>query len=235
MKARAFIGLYKVAGGGCRRVILMPATSFTFDGQYAFLTYPRSGELSRERLRDVAVGSWSVDKFLIARELHADGEPHLHAVLYWKERYRRVGATCFDVDGHHPNIQKPGNLKATCTYVCKDDDTPLESEPPIRNMERSSNWGRLLSESSDAASFLLGVKQCYPRDYVISNKQLRDFAAGEFETGETTYTGPGRDTFRELDGMTEWVNNYVRQTGIYNHPTLRLPPPLPLTPNPRCE
>jgi len=78
--------------------------NFSFDGRDVFLTYPQCGDLTRERVRDFLLSTHSVRRFLVARELHDDGNPHIHAYAGWDERRRLSGERVFDVDGYHPNI-----------------------------------------------------------------------------------------------------------------------------------
>jgi len=186
-----------------------PPPEFAFDGQYAFLTYPRSGELSRERLRDMATERWNVGRFLIVRESHEDGDPHLHALLYWEKRRRLAGADCFDVDGHHPNIQRPKDIRAVYTYLRKEDGDPLESIVPICNVERLSGWGSILSESTSADDFLARVKGRYPCDYVLRHDAVVSFANKHYQPKPEPYVGRRRDEFHELPVMTDWVSTYL--------------------------
>jgi len=189
----------------------MPPPDFAFDGQYAFLTYPRSGELSRERLRDFAVGTWGVARFLIARELHEDGNPHLHALLYWKRRKRFRGADCFDVDGNHPNIQRPRDIRDVYTYVRKDDGGCLESETPICNVERDVTWRGILSDASNADEFLLGVERRYTRDFVLHHNAVVSFAEKRWGPVPEEFIGRRRDEFIEHPRMTEWVRKNIEE------------------------
>ena len=53
--------------------------NFSFDGRDVFLTYPQSGGLERERVRDFLQVELGVRRFLVARELHDNGNPHIHA------------------------------------------------------------------------------------------------------------------------------------------------------------
>jgi len=183
----------------------MPAHNFTFDGQHAFLTYPQCGELSKERLRDFLLETGDVDKFYIARELHSDGEPHIHAYVHWTRRRRFVGASVFDVDGHHPNVQKPRSAKAVVAYCAKEDADPLANFSPEECVE-NGGWAQLLVDCPDARTFLDRVEQHYPRDLCLSLGRLLEFCEWRFGRSRVGYTGRARGEFLEPNALTSWVS-----------------------------
>lgn len=187
----------------------MPADNFSFDGQLAFLTYPQCGDLSREQLRDFLVGTLGAEQFCIARELHEDGEPHLHAVVRWGRRKRLVGANCFDVEGRHPNVQRPRSLRDCLAYVRKSDDNVLDSEPPlVVSGSRGDAYGELLSTCEGPDDFLARVGELRPRDLVLYLERLQAFCRWKWPPNAESYSGRARGEFRrELPLMTEWVRD----------------------------
>lgn len=91
-----------------------------FNGRRFFLTYPRC-ELSKESLGSFLKSVGEVKYLLVARELHEDGCPHLHACV----EYAAVvvgGVRKFDFESHHPNKQDPRKWRACCQYVKKGED-----------------------------------------------------------------------------------------------------------------
>lgn len=52
-----------------------------------------------------------VGRAVVARELHADGQPHFHAYVEFSHRPDRIITTQFDIGGKHPNV-KPKSSKA---------------------------------------------------------------------------------------------------------------------------
>lgn len=58
----------------------------------------------------------------VSRELHADGEPHLHAAITFNKRKDVRSQNFFDCEGFHPNIQPARNINQWITYVKKDGD-----------------------------------------------------------------------------------------------------------------
>lgn len=210
----------------------MPADNFAFDGQLAFLTYPQCG-LTREELRDFLVGTLGVRQFCIARELHEDGSPHLHAIARWERRKRLVGSGCFDVGGHHPNVQRPRSLRDCLAYVRKEDSEYLDSEPPLVVPEcRGDAYGELLSLAEGPDDFLARVGEQRPRDLVLYLERLQAFCRWKWPQRTDAYCGRARGEFgRELPVMTSWVeeNLEVRMPGgPQSPPSLFIYPLMPI-------
>jgi len=194
---------------------------FAFDGTSAFLTYPRCGDLTRERARDFFLSTLGVRRFLVARELHSDGEPHLHAYVAWDERRRFTDVRVFDVDGHHPNIQKPRSAKAVAEYCSKYDAEALRN---FENSELESGRGRtgwrdLLRECPDSSTFLARVEEHYPRDLCLSLGRLLEFCEWRWGRERSVYDGRVRDEFLEPSELADWARQSL-EVGLY--------PPMPI-------
>lgn len=59
-----------------------------------------------------------ISRTVIARELHADGQPHIHAYVEFTYRPDRVVTTQLDIGGRHPNIE-PKSSKAAQTAAAE--------------------------------------------------------------------------------------------------------------------
>lgn len=103
-------------------------------GKNFFLTYPRC-ELSREDLAESLKTKTEVDYLLIARELHADGYPHLHALLTAKTKLRVSNATFFDCHNYHGNYQTARKTDDVREYLLKADLTPYEEGIYLSNKQ----------------------------------------------------------------------------------------------------
>jgi len=204
-----FYKVFKVAGGGWQQGNIMPAAEFAFDGVQIFLTYPQCA-LEREQLRDILVERTDPSKYLVARELHIDGNYHLHAYLHFGRRRRFVGTAVFDVDGHHPNIQRPRSARSVIAY-CSKEDTELLANFDHTEGEANDNWGTLLERSSSKAEFLEAVRCRFPRDYVLNLERLLFFCEWRFGRDECEYSGRGRCDFVELPTMKDWVEANLLQ------------------------
>ena len=62
---------------------------------------------------------------LVARELHADGNPHLHVFLTCKKKFDTCKADFFDLGDYHGNYQVARNSDDVIDYCRKADPTPL--------------------------------------------------------------------------------------------------------------
>jgi len=196
--------LYKVAGGGCPLGNIMPASSFSYDGVHVFLTYPQC-PLEREQLRDFLLHLAPDCAYIIGRELHDDGNYHLHAYVHFGGRRRFTSSAAFDVEGYHPNIQKPRRRDDCIAYCRKEDLEPLVSDN-LRDVQKSTNgWGDLLQVCETREQFLEGARERFPRDYVLGLERLLFFCEWRFGRESTEYSGRGRAEFREPVSLTEWV------------------------------
>lgn len=203
-----------MTGGGWKWGNIMPTATFQFDGEHVFLTYPRCN-LERSRLRDFFNDLAPNSNHVIARELHEDGTPHLHAYIHFGRRRRFASVRSFDVDGHHPNVQKPRNAKQVIAYCRKEDAEALVS-PGLANVQQSNGgWGELLELSGSREEFLDRTREMFPRDHVLSLEKLLFYAEWAFGRDETPYTGRARDGFREPPSLTEWVLRNLSQVLTY--------------------
>lgn len=94
---------------------------FNFNAKRVFLTYPRC-TLEKEELLEWAKTISEPLTFHIAKELHEDGTPHLHALLQWDTKVHTTNERFFDCKGYHPNVKKVNNaasLKNHVQYVKK--------------------------------------------------------------------------------------------------------------------
>jgi len=190
-----------------------PANGFAFDGVHVFLTYPQC-TLERTELRDFLRGLSPECEYLIARELHDDGSPHLHAYVHFGGRKRFADARAFDVGGFHPNIQKPRSARSVIAYCRKEDLEPLESAGISGLGGVTSGWGGILERATTKEEFLAEVRQNFPRDYVLGLERLLFCCEHLYGREQTEYVGRGRSEFREPPTLTEWVSNNLLEVYI---------------------
>lgn len=94
---------------------------FQFNAKNIFLTYPKC-DVSVATLLAFLVGKCNPVYACVARELHEDGTPHLHALVCCETPFRTKSESTFNFENHHPNIQSCKNRLATKRYVQKDND-----------------------------------------------------------------------------------------------------------------
>lgn len=85
-----------------------------------FLTYAKSGDLTREDVLEHLTTYGEISKYLIATELHKDGTPHIHAYIQYAKKQDFKNCRWADVKGHHPNDRgNPKSDYAVATYCSK--------------------------------------------------------------------------------------------------------------------
>jgi len=193
-----------VAGGGWKLGNIMPASSFSYDGVHVFLTYPQC-PLEREQLRDFLHTISPDCAYIIGRELHDDGNYHLHAYVHFGGRRRFTSPTAFDVEGYHPNIQKPRSVRDVIAYCRKDDTDALVSANVLRG-DGKPTWAGILDNATNREEFLALARERFPSAFVLQLERLLFFCEWRFGSEETPYTGRGRLEFREPETLKNWVD-----------------------------
>lgn len=88
-----------------------------------FLTYPQS-DINPNDFLLFAQTKGNLIEYVIGREHHADGRPHLHAALKFSTAIRGT-MRLWDYEGRHPNVQSPRNF-AACKQYCKKEENYIE-------------------------------------------------------------------------------------------------------------
>ena len=89
-----------------------------------FLTYPKC-PLTKEVLLDALKEKMEVKEYIVAEELHQDGNPHLHAYLLLGSQLRwnaKSAPDYWDVDGYHPHVEACRSWRCVADYCKKDGD-----------------------------------------------------------------------------------------------------------------
>lgn len=96
----------------------MPAT-FNYTGRLFFFTYARTDKTCDD-LFQFLQSRRDIRRAVIVKELHADGEPHLHAAVEFSSRLQTRRADFFDFDERHPNVARVRTWGACVNYCRKD-------------------------------------------------------------------------------------------------------------------
>lgn len=110
-------------------ILTMTEPNFRLSAKHLFLTYPKctlTPENVLEKLT-VAIQPYEIVEYIVARELHEDGTPHIHAYLQLDRKCNIRGATQLDVSDDaentfHGNYQPCRNPTFTKRYVRKAGD-----------------------------------------------------------------------------------------------------------------
>jgi len=112
----------------------------------------------------------------VGRELHEDGEPHLHAVFHLRAAFSTRNERCFDIEGFHPNIQSTRSLPKSYAYAGKEADFTDWGAIPA---EEESKWERVINAPSKEEALRL-AKEASPRDYVLQYDRILSFCEQHF-------------------------------------------------------
>lgn len=184
---------------------------FRFNAKRAFLTYPRSGDLTKEQLLEFLRDERGCLWYCVGLEQHEDGGNHLHAYAEWADRLDVRDERHFDLAGQHPNIQSVRNRASVLKYVQKGGDY-------IGNCEATSStttrYGSIIEQSTGVDDFLARVVQQYPRDAVLHLERVRHFAEWRFREERAPYI-PSYEGFVVPSGVSDWVETNLQDVGLY--------------------
>lgn len=145
-------------------------SSFKFDSQTCFLTYPQCS-LTWQDIADHLKTLADIDWARICYEEHATGEPHRHVVCKWTKRVQTRNKRAFDIQGKHPNIQSVRSIKKAVAYVSKDGEffdigtVPSDGDTDI-------DWATAASTMSECDYLKLALQKRLPYQYAQRFWQL---------------------------------------------------------------
>lgn len=140
-----------------------------------FLTYAQS-DFTKEETKDFLTQLLEPTYIIVARELHQDGMPHIHAYCALENPVRTRNERYFDYKTRHPNIVSPRNIKKTVEYIKKGGDFIEEGTLPTEKRK----WSELHNASTKEEFFDL-VKEISPRDYYINMERIQYAANQKFK------------------------------------------------------
>lgn len=159
-----------------------------FNCKYFFLTYPKCDiEPSRFAVKFKAL---RVEDYHLVREKHDDGTPHYHAIVAFPSRKDIRNPRHFDLDGHHPNIQKVKSLIKCLRYLEKEKHGAVGEHvggtlaPKIRDGKvggldaeaKSARWADAIDSAQDEDEFLNKINAFDPRDLAKSFNNVQQYA-----------------------------------------------------------
>lgn len=178
------------------------SANFRFNAKNLFVTYPQANALTSERLLQFYT-DLGATRYTIAKENHQSGDVHFHCLIEWDSPYCTRNARRFDVDDHHPNIQKCRNIRNVWKYITKDGDfTTNRDEPTTDN--KSSKYDSLANATSTNEFWELAKREL-PRDFVINHERLEYYANKRFKIEQPEYV-PRYTDFNLPEEIKEWMN-----------------------------
>lgn len=98
--------------------------SYQLNSKKLFLTYPQCSLSKQDAYTELLItfGYQPFSKYIIAHELHENGDDHLHVYLEFDEAIRTRNPKFADLRGFHGNYQGCRSMKNVIKYVSKGDD-----------------------------------------------------------------------------------------------------------------
>jgi len=152
---------------------------FRFNAKNAFITYPQC-PLDPDRVGEFIQGLRPASYIHVVREQHQDGNYHLHCLVQWPDKFNFREPNRFDIDGYHPNIQPARDVASVEEYLAKalPHNPTLHDEftyGTISGNRKDSKW-RKVAEAATEDDCLAAALDASPRDFVINNDKIREFA-----------------------------------------------------------
>lgn len=140
----------------------------------SFLTYSKSGALTKEKLASFMLTMPS-KRFGVFEEQHANGEPHFHVVIEWAKQTNFKNPRALDCGGVHPNIKKAhANSWIYCVQPVKDkevDPAPYLHGITVGEIVAGDKWAHLMSLESEG-EFVAQALKVAGRDYCLNRDRL---------------------------------------------------------------
>nr|AJE24741.1 replication-associated protein [Ageratum enation virus] len=204
---------------------MAPPKRFQIYAKNFFLTYPQCSLTKEETLSQIQNLQTPVNKkyIKICRELHENGEPHLHVLIQFEGKYKCQNNRFFDLvsptrSAHfHPNIQGAKSSSDVKSYLEKDGDTLEWGEFQIDG--RSARGGQQTANDAYAAALNAGskpealrvIKELAPKDYVLQFHNLNANLDRIFTPPVEEYISPfSSSSFDQVpEELDEWAADNV--------------------------
>ncbi|ADV15520.1 replication-associated protein [Begomovirus jeskei] len=197
---------------------------FQINAKNYFLTYPKCSLSKEEVLSQLLNLQTPTNKkyVKICRELHEDGQPHLHVLLQFEGKYNCQNKRFFDLVSPHSSTQFHGNYQGARSssdvksYVDKDGDILVWGEFQIDG--RSARGGK--QTANDAAAEALNastkeaamqiIKEKLPEKFLFQYHNLSSNLDRIFSKAPEPWASPFHlSSFTNVpDEMQEWADEY---------------------------
>nr|ALB26152.1 replication associated protein [Okra enation leaf curl virus] len=211
----------------------MPPKRFLINSKNYFLTYPKCSLTKEEALSQIKNFQTPTSKkyIKICRELHENGEPHLHVLIQFEGKYKCQNQRFFDLvspsrSAHfHPNIQGAKSSSDVKSYIDKDGDTLEWGDFQIDG--RSARGGQQTANDAYAAALNAGsksealrvIKELAPKDYVLQFHNLNANLDRIFTPPVEVYVSPfSSSSFDQVpEELEEWAAKNVVNAAARPH------------------
>nr|ACX42567.1 replication-associated protein [Tomato yellow leaf curl virus] len=204
---------------------MAPPKRFQINCKNYFLTYPHCSLTKEEALSQLKNLETPTNKkyIKVCKELHENGEPHLHVLIQFEGKFKCQNQRFFDLVSpsraahFHPNIQGAKSSSDVKSYVDKDGDTVDWGEFQIDG--RSARGGQQSANDAYAAALNSGsksealriIKELVPKDYILQFHNLNSNLDRIFQEPPAPYISPFlSSSFNQVpDELEVWVSENV--------------------------
>ncbi|BAG68479.1 AC1 protein [Eupatorium yellow vein virus-[Japan:Kagawa:Tomato:1997]] len=165
---------------------MAPPKRFQINSKNYFLTYPQCSLTKEEALSQIKNLETPTNKLFIriCRELHEDGNPHLHILIQFEGKYRCTNQRFFDLvsptrSAHfHPNIQGAKSSSDVKAYMEKDGDIldfgifQVDGRSARGGCQSANDAYAEAINSGSKSSALNILRRKAPKDYVLQFHNL---------------------------------------------------------------
>nr|ADZ96547.1 C1 [Sweet potato golden vein associated virus] len=201
------------------------AGRFNINAKNYFLTYPQCSISKEEALAQIQNIPTAVNKkyIKICRELHEDGQPHLHVLLQFEGKFQCTNQRLFDLvsqtrSAHfHPNIQRAKSSSDVKSYVDKDGDTLEWGEFQVDG--RSARGGQQTANDAAAEALNAGnkdaalqiIREKLPEKFIFQYHNLVSNLDRIFSPPPSVYSSPfSISSFNNVpDIISDWAAENV--------------------------
>nr|QQL13374.1 replication-associated protein [Malvaviscus yellow mosaic virus] len=195
---------------------------FPIHSKNYFLTYPQCSLSKEDCLEQLLKLQAPTNKkyIKICRELHEDGNPHLHVLLQFEGKYRCTNPRYFDLINPHGSRQFHGDYQgAKCSssvkeYVSKDGDTlewgnfQIDGRSARGGCQKANDSYAKAINSGSVGEALQVLKEEQPKDFVLQQHNLRSNLERIFQKDPDPWVPPFHlSSFTNVpDEIQNWVN-----------------------------
>nr|WPR18794.1 MAG: hypothetical protein [Crogonang virus 115] len=212
----------------------IPKGQFRIDSKSWFMTWPTCPLDKEQVLALLLAKGKEITGAVICRELHQDGQPHVHAYVLLGRQFCCKNARFWDLGEYHGRYEKARNIDHCVKYIKKDGDI-LEhgsiswTEKVAARQEHRRYLGKRLMDGDpladvvrDDPSLMFGLSSLY-KD-VCTWKQLSIQAADATDTRGIWIYGPsgvGKSRYVRahepslyLKAQNKWFDGYIGEKAI---------------------
>lgn len=184
---------------------------FRFNAIKVFLTYPHSS-FDLQRLHQELHSRYPIAKYIYCLEEHENGEPHVHAALWFVRKINTTDQRCFDFEDRHPNIGRVRCWSAAVRYCRKDGNifTNLSEDQRSSRTEANDVYSQALAAPTREDAYTI-IQEGAARDWVLYNGAIRNSIENHFAPAIPPYDSAfSPSDFRNVpEDAFQWAFHYI--------------------------